>query len=363
MNRPATSAIAVGVFLWLALAADAAPPQPVPAMPRYVVAPFPSHWRAQDSEAKGLSNGHVLGTVIMDSGPYAGFVFDGRRLTTGSVPGAVSTRWVGIDDAGNIAGTFNTAFDPEHAFVQPAGGEPRMIAAARDLTSNVQATTRQGVVVGLYREDIPYSPNQAYRWQAGVTTFLPPLEAGVSADAHGVSADGATIVGESNVVGFDTPRYATVWRNGVIAALHPLGRFDSAAFGVNAQGWVVGYSSTFQLHPRPVLWRDHRPIDLGLLDDTIDAIAMSINAAGTIVGQATTPVETWRAWLQANGRMVWLSDLVDGLPAGVRVTCDRCLIDDQGRISVTLRRDNPDGSPDTRTAALLVPKPPTSTGN
>src|SRR6516164_6043210 len=84
------------------------------------------------------------------------------------------------------------------------------------------------------------------------------------------------------------------WQNGVLTDLGALpGTNSSAASGINARGWVAGYSENGEIDPltgspetNAVLWKDGQIINLGTLGGN-ESLAISVKDGGQVVGLAT----------------------------------------------------------------------------
>lgn len=153
---------------------------------------------------------------------------------------------------------------------------------------------------------------------------LPPAPAsagGVTVAAHDLgvlSGDISSIATDANsrgdVVGVSTDlageNHAVVWRGGQIHALPGTADRDSAAFGVNENGAVVG-----RVGQRAALWRGGRLVDLGTLPGGTSSQAEDVNAYGVAVGYSNDaagkvhPVAWWRG-------EVSVLDLPPGHPTG-----------------------------------------------
>jgi probable HAF family extracellular repeat protein len=84
------------------------------------------------------------------------------------------------------------------------------------------------------------------------------------------------------------------WQNGVKTDLGALpGGYNSAVSAINARGWIAGFSQNGEIDPvttlpatHAVLWKNHKPIDLGTLGGYISN-AFYVNDGGQVVGGAT----------------------------------------------------------------------------
>lgn len=107
----------------------------------------------------------------------------------------------------------------------------------------------------------------------------------------GGSASAAFGVNNNNqVVGYSflsTPNtwHATLWNNSTTATdLGTLGGNNSEAFAINNAGNVVGWSHDSNGDSRATLWSGSSIIDLGAVDSSIESEAYAINASNQIVG-------------------------------------------------------------------------------
>ena len=99
---------------------------------------------------------------------------------------------------------------------------------------------------------------------------------------------------------------AFLYRDGVLTDLSTPDKTDTAAFGINASGHVVGYGSRGAF-----LWRDGVMIDLGALPGGRpgSSVARAINNRVQVVGDSTTAGGATHAFLWQNGVMADLGAL------------------------------------------------------
>ena len=86
---------------------------------------------------------------------------------------------------------------------------------------------------------------------------------------------------------FDEPghNHAGVWRRGILTDLGTLpGSDHSEAYGINANGDVVGFGETAAGLDHAMLWRRGQILDLGAVSPASSSHAKSINSAGQIAG-------------------------------------------------------------------------------
>jgi probable HAF family extracellular repeat protein len=217
------------------------------------------------------------------------------------------------------------------AFIWEAGvmtGLGFLADDGNDYESEALAMSGDGfVIVGRAKNTNPNnlskSVDEAFRWEAGVITglgFLQDNTFKVRSEATGVSYDGSTVVGTSNVDHPDTPQssveQAFIWVDGVMTGLGFLsgspGPYQSIATGVSADGSVVVGESKVDGILQPFLWtaesdemrslREVLEADLGidLTGWTFDNPPVVSADGNTIIALATNPdgdVETFVSYV------------------------------------------------------------------
>jgi probable HAF family extracellular repeat protein len=127
---------------------------------------------------------------------------------------------------------------------------------------------------------------------------------------------------------------AFLYQNGRMQSLGTLGVGSSVAMAINGAGQVVGQASTSgDASLSAFLWQSGTMIDIDTLGSA-ESIGQAINSAGVVVGRAnisTDPdFETWHAFVYRNGQMVDLTDLIPANSGWVLTTATG--INDTGHI-------------------------------
>jgi len=153
-----------------------------------------------------------------------------------------------------------------------------------------RAVNESGVVVGW---STPFGtgmdPQAATLWRDGKMIALPTLDSSGSV-AWDIN-DLGVIVGESRYDPKSFLEHAVKWESGGLFDLSqsPGARYDSHAYAINNDGWIVGYAvHDAIIDQRARLWLDGKEIDLGDLGGA-DSFAYDVNDLGQIVGVADRP--------------------------------------------------------------------------
>ncbi len=226
-----------------------------------------------------------------------------------------------IVDVGDLGGTNSAAFDINDAgqavgWAQDAEGVYKAflwfeqdltgIETLGSLSSRANAIDPAGVIAG-YAERSGLPGVGAFLLDDGSFTGLGGI-AGTQAEtvAHAISGNGLA-AGSSNPADADEQR-AVLWREGKLVRLGTLGGLESAAYGVNDSGQVVGDSLTVEGLKHAFLWRECVMTDLGTLGG-LTSSARAINNAEQIVGTAETAEILEHAFLWSDGAMTDLGTL------------------------------------------------------
>ena len=244
----------------------------------------------------------------------------GGMRDLGTLPGGDYSAAFGINDAGQVVGTSNTARGM-HAFTwSSSGGLLDLGTLPNAEASMAYAINNKGEVAGA-------SGSHAVVWSGGTIRDLGTL--------GGNWSEARDINNLDQVAGVsDTSRgpRAFLWSSGAMRDLGTLpGDTQSRADHANDQGLVVG-ASEGSGGVRAFVWSSERGMhELGSLSGSTYSEAFAVNNAGQIVGESGSPLGT-RAflWTSAQG-MVDLNDRVPGLSPGVVLT-GAFAINDRGQI-------------------------------
>jgi len=312
-----------------------------------------------------------------------GFFYDGKTVRDIGTLGGVSANAVGLNDAGQVIGSADTAFGANHAFVWSAdAGMTDLGVLPGAYASAAFAINIDGVVAG-YSDGVPGTPPLAFRWSAadgmrGLGAFTSGLASFSVASALN---DGGLIAGNSDTASSDRHAFAWTQAGGMIdidsfhsrysapAAIASDGRIAgyfavpgsdnlnhafmwSAANGMRDLGtaggvesYVLAMSSNANIagvvnlasgDQHAMAWTDSGGmIDLGTLDGAppgTGSRALGVNKHGTIVGWARNAGGKYQpfAWTAGSG-MVELNARLRNAPAGLVVE-DGLAISDAGVI-------------------------------
>ena len=139
-----------------------------------------------------------------------GFLVSGGTFTQIDVPGAIGTEVRGINDAGQIVGTFYNSTGPRHGFLDSGGIFTRIDMPGADWTE-AYGINDAGQVVGNFQSK---SPTHGFLDSGGTFTQIDVPGAQVTL-AYGIN-DAGQIVGTFYNSTGPTPRVPRQWRD-----LHP----------------------------------------------------------------------------------------------------------------------------------------------
>jgi probable HAF family extracellular repeat protein len=183
------------------------------------------------------------------SGPSIAFLYSGGTFTNIEFPGAISTGVGGINDAGQIVGSFSDTNNIAHGFLYSGG-----IYTQIDVPGGASGINDEGQVVGTYDVGTPTSGITQYGFIYNIhtdtyTTLNDPLATG-GTFAIGIN-DKGQVVGYFNGAQGDQ---AFLYSDGVYTNLSPSISSFNIAVGINNAGEIVGFTqeSSFLATPAAV---------------------------------------------------------------------------------------------------------------
>ncbi|HSM05087.1 MAG TPA: hypothetical protein VK858_10685 [Longimicrobiales bacterium] len=225
-------------------------------------------------------HGDAVGWVRGD-GPWRAAMWTGGALVLlDGLSEAGNSRATDLNDAGVVVGWAEDAQGRQRA-VRWIDGIPEDLGTLGGEEAAALGINRSGQIVGVSETE---GELQAFVWDEGTFTALPPGPAAAFAYAEDIN-DHGVVVGWSGGGGVVT-QDATVWIDGVPARLPPLA-YETAAWAINQRGEIVGGSNPdYQFDGRGVRWVDGAVEDLPTPPDVEGSSASDINDRGQIVGFA-----------------------------------------------------------------------------
>ena len=227
--------------------------------------------------------------VILElTGPDQLNIFRGTLPDGFRTPGDWQLLYMAKDSAGNVA---------DRPIVVTVRVAPMLDLGTRGgTTSRANGINNHGQVVGSY--ETASGGTHAFLWQSGGMTDLGTLGGSFSV-ASGINNHGQ-VVGASETASGET--HAFLWQSGGMTDLGTLGGTESVALAINNLGQVVGRSRTALGKTHAFLWQSGGMTDLGTLGGT-ESVARGINDLGQVVG-TSTPASGPRC-MPSSGRAVW----------------------------------------------------------
>ena len=202
------------------------------------------------TQANGInSEGDIVGVYVTDGFHTHGFLLRKGEFTTIDAPGASflgpptssGTAASGINEQGDIVGSFNDAADNIHGYVLHNGVFTIFDAPTSNIT-NPTAINSQGDIVGSYfRQGVPGGTHSFLLRKGTFTTIEVPGATYTQANA---------INSRGDIVGFYVSNdafHGFLFRNGTFTTIDlPGGTPGSTqASGINAEGEIVGNAGIF----------------------------------------------------------------------------------------------------------------------
>lgn len=257
--------------------------------------PIPGGFKWSSATAVN-DNGVIVGGAVGDSDQIEPIAWEN------GLPVQLETKGFGgfaydINNVGDIVGYVNT-----DQFTAPAlwrNGELILLPGLYEKGGRATAIDDQGRIVGTSsganEEAGVQSPTQ---WVNNLPNTLPVTFGENYIGVLGVNRTGggrsSGYVVEKKFINNDPTDFyfvsvAVGWQDGAFRELqNPLGNGGSVAYGVNASGLYVGYTTAPENGPRvPTIWDKDGPIALPLEAER-EAIAVAANDNGLVVGTDTT---------------------------------------------------------------------------
>ena len=254
-----------------------------------------------------ISDTGFITTTLFSAAPnpndyYHAFSYSNGSFTDLGTLGGVVSIGEGVNSAGQVVGVSYTAAGDEHAFVYSGGVMHDLGTFGGGNSSFASGINDSGQIAGTFRL-AGTSAYHAFIYSAGVTTDLGTV--------GGLSSAATAINNSGQVAGYVTypPNgtnndHAALYSNGVLSDIGTLGGNTSFAYGINNYGHVVGeatqtsslssvsafiYSNGVMTAVSPLAW------------------ANDINDADAIVGRGPGG----HAWLVSNNVATDLNSLID----------------------------------------------------
>jgi probable HAF family extracellular repeat protein len=252
--------------------------------------------------------GDVIGNSAVADGSYHGFVWhDGTMTDLGALDP------VDINNRGEIAGTIDGI-----AVVRSRSGRVVRLGTLGGLFSRPVAINDDGHVVGV--SDTADFRNAVFGWKNGTMRELP------LGDVSDISNRGHVSGGQFVGAGF----HASVWHRGVVTDLGALDFDRSNTYGVNDNGWVIGWVFSPEQRERGALWRDGVLTDVGTLGGGTTTL-VAINDRGAILAYSQLADGFVHPALWRGGAFTDLTTL------GVSAEADLADLNNRGQIAATVR--------------------------
>jgi probable HAF family extracellular repeat protein len=191
------------------------------------------------TEASGINNaGQIVGTYLDAQGFTHGFVFDGSTYTRVAFPGAAHNYAFGINDSGHIVGghaAANALTDPWHGFSAQGGVFTQWDFPGFE--TDGRGINGAGDIVGIYNSGLGTQDHGFMRIGDEYTSLDYPG----AAKTYAFGINDSQLVTGSYVDAFGLLR-GYWFRNGVFSAVNFPGATQTYVGGLNNQNVMVGWS-------------------------------------------------------------------------------------------------------------------------
>ena len=260
--------------------------------------------RAVQTQALGINDaGQIVGSYMGPDHLTHGFLWAHGKFTSIDYPGAAGTVARGINAAGAIVGTYTDTPDcgrcygQTHSFLWSAGTFTTLPEAPRSMPGTTQAYSinRSGQIVGNYTDPC-LCREFGFVWSGGVFTTI--VDPGFSSTvARGIN-DSGQIVGYGQQVWEGADAHGYLLSNGTFTSLdnRPVAAPDSGSVvmpqGINNRGDVAGYYRHPGLPERAFILSGGTRTevnDRNAGSGSTGIFGSAINSAGHIVGYFADP--------------------------------------------------------------------------
>ena len=268
------------------------------------------------ASAMGLNNGgQVVGSFPAAGGFSHAFLYSAGTMTDlGTLPARAVSFSVayGINNNGQVVGSSRPGDGDDLAFLYTRGTMTALGVLPGGFFSIAYGINDNGQIVG--ESSTPLGPH-AFFYSDAVMTDLGTLPGGTGSSAQAISNSGK-IVGSSTTASASAP---FLYSGGTMSDLGTLPGYSySIANGVNNRGQVVGYSYTASGNSHAFLYSGGAMSDLGTLGGS-ESLAYGINDSEQVVGKSSLAGGTDHAFLYSDKTMTDLNNFVT-LPGGAYLT-------------------------------------------
>jgi probable HAF family extracellular repeat protein len=247
----------------------------------------------QQSYASGINNsGTICGWAQGAAGNALPALWSGSSITALPTLGGAFGQALAINDSGSAVGHASLSSGRAHAALW-SGGQVHDLGTLGGASSQAYDINNQGIVVGTATDSL--GRVRATLWGDSGAVDLGDLSGGEWTAIRGINDLGEMILW-GKPQGVEENR-AVFWNGDPASSIIDLGSggLESWAYGLNDAGYVVGWEEISVDGPyRAFVWDGVEKQDLGTLGG-IGSAAYGINADGTIVGYAIDEFSATRA--------------------------------------------------------------------
>ena len=223
-------------------------------------------------------------------------VFHATRI--GVLPGSTNSVGTGVNFDGVVVGWATAGTAPPRAWRH--SGTTLTDLRLGGIGHTALGINDRGEIVGFVLD----SPTTSLAYRLIDNAIISLTAPGAANVAFAINASGHAALSYVTSAGIRPARYVQS-----VTDLGSFGGSEGAAYGINANGQLVGYSDNAAGNARAFLWANGSLQDLGTLGGPF-SVAFAINVHGEIVGSsATAVVNQARAFLYYNGQMTDLGSL------------------------------------------------------